>query len=284
MGENAKIAGNLWGDKLYQQRAREALPLLVRQAEAGTTVYYSELAEELGMPNARNLNYPLGAIGDALEELSEKWGEKVPVLQCLVVNKTTELPGEGIGWFIEKREQFRNLPRARQQRLLSAALAEVYSYPAWREVLYELGLPNPPSLDQVTLDTASRARAGGESEKHRLLKEYVAAHPELAGVAAEVEGETEYALPSGDRVDVLFKSLGHWCAMEVKPESSDEADLLRGLFQCVKYKAVIEALQATLFLSPGVRAVLVLEGELPGDLTSVRNVLGVEVIEGVQPD
>lgn len=284
MGETAKIAGNLWGDKLYQQRAREALPLLVRQAEAGTTVYYSELAEELGMPNARNLNYPLGAIGDALEELSEKWDEKVPVLQCLVVNKTTEVPGAGIGWFIEKQEQFRKLPRARQQRLLSAALMKVYSYPSWREVLVELGLPEPKPLDQVKLDKATRVRVGGESERHRLLKEYVAVHPEIADVGSNVGVDTEYELPSGDRVDVLFSSPTHWCAVEVKPKSSDESDLLRGLFQCVKYRAVIEAVQASRFMSPSARAILVLEGHFPKGLTGVRNVLGVEVIQGVQHD
>src|SRR4051794_25528921 len=96
----AKAAGPLFGDKLYQQRARAAFPLLVRQAEAATPIFYSALAEELGMPNARNLNYVLGCVGRAMEHLSKQWKEKVPPIQCLVVNKRTGLPGEGVGWFL----------------------------------------------------------------------------------------------------------------------------------------------------------------------------------------
>jgi len=54
-----KAASFTSGSKLYQQRARRTLPLLVRQAEAGETIPYSALAAELQMPNARNLNFVL---------------------------------------------------------------------------------------------------------------------------------------------------------------------------------------------------------------------------------
>ena len=63
----AMAATPLSGDKLYQERARAALPLLVRQAEAATPIFYSSLARELGMPNPRNLNYVLGCIGQTLQ-------------------------------------------------------------------------------------------------------------------------------------------------------------------------------------------------------------------------
>jgi len=59
----AKISAPISGEKLYQERARAALPLLVRQAQAGAPIFYSDLADELGMPNPRNLNYVLGSIG-----------------------------------------------------------------------------------------------------------------------------------------------------------------------------------------------------------------------------
>jgi len=61
--ETAKIAGPISGKRLYQERARAALPLLVRQGHAESPIYYSELAVELGMPNPRNLNFVLGSIG-----------------------------------------------------------------------------------------------------------------------------------------------------------------------------------------------------------------------------
>jgi hypothetical protein len=50
---------NLRGNKLFQERACQALPLLVRQAKAEKPICYSDLAEELRMPNPRNLDYVL---------------------------------------------------------------------------------------------------------------------------------------------------------------------------------------------------------------------------------
>ena len=51
----AQIAGLISGEKLYQIRARKALPLLVRQARSEQTIFYSDLAAELKIPNPRNL-------------------------------------------------------------------------------------------------------------------------------------------------------------------------------------------------------------------------------------
>src|SRR4051794_2827561 len=98
--ETAKVAESILGDKLYQQRARLALPVLVRQALAESPIYYSDLAAELGMSNPRNLNFVLGCVGTTLEALGNKWNEAIPPLQCIVINKSTGLPGEGIGWFL----------------------------------------------------------------------------------------------------------------------------------------------------------------------------------------
>lgn len=75
------------------------MPILVRQASVSQKIYDSDLALELDMPNPRNLNYVLGEIGNSLLELSKTWNEKVPPIQCIVIKKNTELPGEGINWF-----------------------------------------------------------------------------------------------------------------------------------------------------------------------------------------
>ena len=92
------------GDKLYQKRARLVLPILVRQAKAEQPIYYSDLAEEIGMPNPRNLNYVLGAIGNTLKKFGEIWNEEIPLINFLVINKSNGLPGEGIYYFIKDRE------------------------------------------------------------------------------------------------------------------------------------------------------------------------------------
>ncbi len=98
--ETARIAKGIFGDKLYQLRARVALPILVRQATAQQKITYGDLAEEIGIPNARNLNYVLGSVGTALLELGRKWDEEVPAIQCLVVNGATGLPGKGVDDFL----------------------------------------------------------------------------------------------------------------------------------------------------------------------------------------
>lgn len=49
MANNGSASQYLAGDKLFQERARAALPILIRQASQSATVYYSDLAPELGM-------------------------------------------------------------------------------------------------------------------------------------------------------------------------------------------------------------------------------------------
>jgi hypothetical protein len=283
MAETARVAEPISGDKLYQQRAREALPLLVRQAEAGEQIFYGDLADELGMPSARNLNYVLGSIGTTMERLAESWEEAVPPIQCLVVNKATGLPGEGIGWFVSKREEFKKLPRSKQREIVKAELVRIFAYPKWRSVLEALSLPYAPT-DYTPLIEEATQFGGGEGEAHKRLKEFVARHPDLIGLASNTTfGVIEDALPSGDSLDVSFREAEEWTAAEVKPLDAPVSDVLRGLFQCVKYKAVMEAVQATKGRTRAAAAVLVLQGTFPHALVPIRNMLGVTVFEGIIP-
>jgi hypothetical protein len=83
--------------------------------------------------------------------------------------------------------------------------------------------------------------------------------------------------------DVLFRDKDDWIAVEVKASISGVDDIVRGMFQCVKYRAVIEAYQATKSLSQSARTILVLESSLPDALIPLKNILGIEVIENVVP-
>ena len=280
----ATISEPISGDKAYQVRARAALPLLVRQAQAGAPVFYSDLAEELGMPNPRNLNYVLGSIGQSLERLSKAWKTKVPPIQCLVVNKGTGLPGEGIGWFLVKKEDFSALPLRQKRAIVEAELQHVFSYPRWQEVLKALELEPTPSDFSYFVSKATGRFGGGEGEDHKALKEYVARNPKVIGLGANTStGITEYPLPSGDSLDVSFNGRKIWVAVEVKSSISAEGDIVRGLFQCVKYRAVMEAVLLTESRPQSARALLVLESKFPQSLISLRNMLGVEVVDGVSP-
>lgn len=69
----------------------------------------------------------------------------------------------------------------------------------------------------------------------------------------------------------------------MKSSISVEGDIVRGLFQCVKYRAVMEAVLLTKAERQNARALLVLESKLPQSLIPLRNMLGIEVVEGVSP-
>lgn len=179
----ATVSEPISGDKAYQVRARAALPLLVRQAEASAPLFYSDLAEELGMSNPRNLNYVLGSIGQSLERLSKAWKSKVPPIQCLVVNKSTGLPGEGIGWFLVKKADFATLPLRQKRAIVEAELQHVFSYPRWHEVLEALGL-EPTTFDFTAFVNKARGGfGGGESKNTRLSKSMSLKTQELSVLA-----------------------------------------------------------------------------------------------------
>lgn len=273
----SSIARSISGNSLYQRRARAALPILVRQAMARQKITYGDLAEELGMPNPRNLNYVLGSIGNAILELSEEWQEEIPAIQGIVVNQGTDLPGDGVNFITQK-------PDARQKEaIVEAVLGKVFSYPKWLKVLEELGLSPVEPLNSEHEQTSERRGGTVESDAHKRLKYYVAQHPRSVGQNKSLApGETEYKLPSGDIPDVLFQSKRCHIAIEVKSHISDEADLRRGLFQCVKYRAILRACRSLEGGTYEVDAILAMEGSLPKELIAVRNTLGVQVIENIQ--
>lgn len=282
MARTFEVATGFHGQKLYQQRARSILPILVRQAEAQNPIFYEALAQEVRMPNPRNLNYPLGCIGRKLVELADRWDSPIPPIEALVVNQQTRLPGPGFDGFL-KREGNRWTTKEERRALIEIAWAKIYAYPYWREVLAELGLQMTADTAEDVVAKARGAIGGGEGADHIALKEFVRVNPRIAGLKySEGPGDAEYPLPSGDRVDVMFSYSKQIHAVEVKPCSSPDADIARGLFQCVKYRAVLEAHARYRHDRRPVSACLVLAGSLPTCLISLRNSLGVEVIENVK--
>lgn len=280
MPETATIASGFFGNALYQRRAREALPLLVRQAEAGTAIYYADLAQELGMPNPRNLNFVLGCVGNALNDLSRSSGEQIPHIQAMVVNQQSDTPGDGFDGFLRDRGEKWKSEEGRWA-VLETYWARIRNYPHWGWVLDELGLSRADAGIDDLIDAAA-GRGGGEGPAHAALKEYVRRHPAVIGLRADhPDGVSEYALPSGDSVDVVFRSARRIDCVEVKPAGCGEADVIRGLFQCVKYRAVVEARARFEQVDCEVFAWLVLGGSLPVELVPLRNNLGFPVIENV---
>jgi len=283
MAKTAEIATGFHGDKLYQKRARIVLPILVRQAKADQPIFYEDLAQEVGMSNARNLNYPLGCIGDALNLLSADWGDEIPHIQALVKNHQTNLPGPGFDGFLEEKGEIWSNPKERRA-IIEGYWARITSYPYWDDVLKALKL-KPTATDLSPIIAKASKGGGGEGPDHLALKNYVCANPQLVGLKlGDPAGQAEYGLPSGDCVDVVFVQKRRIHAVEVKPASSGHDDIARGLFQCVKYRAVMAALAAYEHDTRPITVCLALGGPIPAKLIPLRNSLGVEVFESLIPE
>jgi hypothetical protein len=224
----------------------------------------------------------LGSIGQTLNNFSEHWDIEVPPIQCLVVNKSTRLPGEGIGWFITDLSNYKKLSNKQRRQVVDAELQKIYAFSKWYDVLDELGLTPAQNVFSTINIRASNYREGGEGKEHKKLKKYVANNPTYFGLPASLKpGREEHKLPSGDSLDVFFQRRLEQVGIEVKSYISDTADIARGLYQCVKYQAVLEARQSATGQAQNVRTFLVLGGEFPMELLPLKNILGVEVFEKV---
>lgn len=273
------------GSKRYQKRARLALPLLIAQAKARNTITYGQLALEMDMPNPRNLNVVLGVVGTELKNLGRDWNEEVPPLTCLVLNKHKKTPQRGIQFHMPP-EEFRKLSPVSQEEILRHLNRDIWDYPRWDDVLRHFDLEPVVPARSKTLQAITKeikyGRAGGETEDHRRLKEYVKGNPQLFGLPKSVSANTEYPFLSNDEIDVLFKSAPIWVGVEVKSARSDLSDILRGIFQCMKYRALIEATQRYEQVQLGSRVVLVLGGTLPQELRTTVGLLNIELKEKVE--
>lgn len=262
-------------------------PILVRQARSEHPLTYGAVAHELGMTHHRPVQRAAGWIAEALGEIGRMKGWRrrpPPPLQSLIVNKATGLPGHGVDKFMS--QSFR---QARTNRQRAAALlrvhGDIYAYPHWEEVLGLLGVELPQGLDTISEEATNGGRGGGEGSEHRTLKHFVACHPEIVGLSAsQATGLTEQPLPSGDVVDVLFEGKLWRMAVEIKSHISSRGDMARGVYQCVKYRAVLNARSSVADKPYDVSVALVLGGSAAPEITRLAHAFSIPIIQNVRPD
>ncbi len=98
-------------------------------------------------------------------------------------------------------------------------------------------------------------------------------NPGRLGLSSAMIGVPEQSLLSGDRIDVLFSDGANFVAVEVKSILSGEDDWQRGIYQCVKYRAVVMAQERP--VPTTVRAILLTEQPLTPELAARARELDV---------
>jgi hypothetical protein len=243
---------------LPQIKSGKALALtlgyLLPFVSANSTMSYGQIATRL----ARDLKikgriYPLhiggtaGALADRLWELDAS----IPPINVLVINGTSKRPSKGVNDYL--RYWF-SLPKGTRlsgkyrDELIARAAADVYAYPDWERIYRKTFKEAPPTSNPSVLIEGTEVDGQGgfggsaESKEHYKLKQHILAHPRLVGAPRSPEiAHDEEVLLSGDEVDVFFLMKDRAYLVEVKSIRSNRADFLRGVYQCVKYRAVFEA-------------------------------------------
>lgn len=277
---------------VQEHLARIALRTLVEHVQQQTdghltTMTYKELAVRIGWFNKNGDPHPrlggvLGRVTELIEEATADWpdDDKPPYLTTMVVvsgkGESAGLPDVGIK---HRWPQFHLLSLEEKRARILREYESILAYgPRWQAVLEAAGLArvteaDPPKGGAPT----SGGWGGGESDEHRALKEFVLKHPELVGAPQGCFAATEYDLLSADCIDVFFRTDAAWIGVEVKSRKSDDLDLERGVYQVVKYRAVLTA-QALIHASagrPAIEVYLATERALPAWLQKVAATLRV---------
>ena len=123
--------------------------------------------------------------------------------------------------------------------------------------------------------------------KSYTLKKYVRENPSIVGADSSWEDYEEFPLRSLDTVDVFFRSAENCIAVEVKSSVSDKypLDYERGLYQTIKYAALLEAMALSQEhkIPSSIKSILLLETELPYEYKKLAKALNVTVIEKIKP-
>lgn len=276
---------SLYGQAKYQATARKIFPILVRQAKARQLITYGTLAKEIGMPNPRNMNFPLGCIGDALIILSRIKNKNIPALQLIVVGKSNHVPGTGAAPYTSAKD-YSSLSISHKKLYQEQELIDIYEYAEWDQVLQDLNLEpaTPVTLGEPTNHseaTTSQDKDGVESPEHEALKHFIANNPQIVKAAPKAIFRTEMSYHSGDRIDLAFPFEKQWLGVEVKPSTANEDEFKRGLFQCVKYQALTEATNRIEGKTLDIKIILATNGIFPRNLIPLKNALGITILDQI---
>jgi len=239
----------------------------ILNAQRGIKIFDPQMGKIVGWMMSRMLNNRTG----------------LPPLNALMISATTNEPSGGADEYINKwlGTDFSSLPEKKRKNALDKAFRAVWAFDAWDEIYKATFGGSPVEIDIDATKGFSVGEYGGpaESDEHRRLRLAVQKHPSaFLDLYGQISAATEKRLLSGDEIDVyVIDDHAHY-AVEVKSRRSSNADLKRGIYQAVKYRAVLKAEHKALDMKPKVRAVLIAERKLPNQLKALAKNLKVNFI------
>lgn len=277
--QDMDIINSVIATKRTKDNVRLMIPVLIHWAKTGQyRRTYGDLTHAIGKTKFSGIGHSLYAVQEVLNKLSEETEKEIPTLNSLCKNSKSMLPAEGFEYV---SKNYNDMEDKAKKIFIEDLDSKAISYKYWDWVLEKLNLKPYKILTTEELDTIKNPHTTScEGEEHKKLKEYISKHPEALGYKDVVSVETEYILPSGDRLDVYIElpDATH-IAVEVKPKDAPENDILRGIFQCIKYAAIMEAMRNLESQDYEIETLLVTTGHLSDMNKKIAEELNIEYVE-----
>lgn len=237
------------------------------------------LEQRLEIPKVFS-THPGGVVGTMMNRILEI-DPDAPLINALTT-QSNGIPGVGVASYINKKhlktrkKKWADLSKRQKLKIVEKIRRDVRSYSRWNEIYKELfgelAIDNYPK--EKIKEGPGTGYGGGESDAHKALKNWVTKNPKKVGAPENFDKVIiEAPLLSGDIVDVLFTDGKSFIAVEVKSKISSDDDFRRGIYQCVKYRAVLKAQE--LPVKAEVKTILVTERDLSGELIGRQKILGI---------
>ena len=267
-----------------------ALRMLIEAIHKGEPfVTYGDIAAEIHaeLGGKKIFSTRIGSVAASMMDRILDQDPKAPLINALIT-RPNGLPGDGVSGYLAKRyrqpglKKWDSICKSTKLTIVERERKKVRLYPGWEKLEKKLfGSPAPiKRLNQISKEKDGNGpdgRRGGasESEEHKKLKEWVRKNPQKLGLSKSFgKGRAEVELESADIVDVMFTDGAQFVVVEVKSCRSGDGDLKRGIYQCVKYRAVKKAQEQP--VNTSVRAILVTERDLPRQLKERARLLRVK--------
>lgn len=271
------IINSIIRTKRSQELVSQIIPILVGWAKYGlTNKTYGDLIHALGYTRYSGIGDQLGNVETVMRELRKMTGEEVPTLNALVKTPKEGIPSDGFDFVYPN---YNGLTLSEKLVFVAGINEKALNYQKWDWVLDQLGLQPSKIITVQELEAISVHGGGGEGKEHKAIKEFVYNNPDSLGITGVIRKETEHPLPSGDRLDVYFETSDCRYAIEVKPSTSPEDDITRGIFQCVKYKAILEAMRKVDYGRYAISSLLIVAGSMSDRNKQLAEALEVKYVE-----